>query len=99
MVVNLAARFSRPPRSAPWSSARNLCATNRVFVYASLEPVALRESAPAQTLAAGSPRARLGADIIRDLSTPMVGRQRDLSLLCTAFEKAAVERLPQLSRC
>ena len=97
MVVNLAARLqSSAPIGAVVVGHGTHEATSRVFGYDALEPVAAKGiSRPVERWQAGAPRARFGTDVIRDLSTPMVGRQRDLTLLCTAFEKAVAERVPQ----
>ncbi|TCC03607.1 AAA family ATPase [Kribbella soli] len=97
MVVNLAARLqSSAPIGAVVVGRGTHEATSRVFGYDALEPVAAKGvSRPVERWQAGPPRARFGTDVIRDLSTPMVGRQRDLTLLCTAFEKALAERVPQ----
>jgi len=97
MVVNLAARLqSSAPIGAVVVGHGTHEATHRVFGYDALEPVAAKGiSRPVERWQAGPPRARFGTDVIRDLTTPMVGRQRDLTLLCTAFEKALAERVPQ----
>jgi class 3 adenylate cyclase/tetratricopeptide (TPR) repeat protein len=97
MVVNLAARLqSSAPIGAVVVGPGTHAATDRVFGYEQLEPVAAKGISHAvDRWRAGPPRARFGADVIRDLSTPMVGRERDLTLLRTAFEKAVAERLPQ----
>ncbi|TDO47589.1 AAA ATPase-like protein [Kribbella sp. VKM Ac-2571] len=97
MVVNLAARLqSSAPIGAVVVGRGTHEATSRVFGYDALEPVAAKGvGRPVERWQAGSPRARFGTDVIRDLSTPMVGRQRDLTMLCTAFEKALAERVPQ----
>ena len=97
MVVNLAARLqSSAPVGAVVAGAGTYAATSRVFGYEALEPVAVKGvSRPVERWRAGPPRARFGADVIRDLSTPLVGRQRDLTLLCATFEKAVADRVPQ----
>ncbi|MEV0796595.1 AAA family ATPase [Kribbella sp. NPDC050281] len=97
MVVNLAARLqSSAPIGAVVVGPGTHAATDRVFGYERLEPVAAKGiSHDVDRWRAGEPRARFGADVIRDLSTPMVGRERDLTLLRTAFDKAVAERLPQ----
>ena len=61
-------------------------ATKNVFHYEPLEPVVAKGKAePVAAWRAGVPRARMGADVIRSLTTPLVGRTRDLTLLLTAF--------------
>lgn len=97
LVVNTAARLqTSAPVGAVVVGAATYAATSRVFDYQPLEPVAAKGlSRPLGRWQAGKPRARVGADVIRDLSTPLVGRQRDLTLLRTAFDKAVAERSPQ----
>ncbi|MEV5965891.1 AAA family ATPase [Kribbella sp. NPDC051952] len=97
MVVNTAARLqASAPIGAVVAGPGTHDATSRVFDYEELEPVVAKGiSHPVERWQAGPPRARFGSDVIRDLSSPMVGRQRDLTLLCTAFEKAIAERVPQ----
>jgi class 3 adenylate cyclase/tetratricopeptide (TPR) repeat protein len=97
MVVNTAARLeASAPIGAVVVGPGAYSATSRVFGYDALEAVAAKGiSRPLERWQAGPPRARFGADVIRDLSTPMVGRQRDFTLLCTAFQKAVAERVPQ----
>lgn len=97
LVVNTAARLqTSAPVGAVVVGAATYAATSRVFDYQELEPVVVKGiRRPLSRWQAGEPRARVGADVIRDLSTPLVGRQRDLSLLRTAFDKAVAERSPQ----
>ncbi|GAA3591529.1 ATP-binding protein [Kribbella ginsengisoli] len=97
LVVNTAARLqTSAPIGAVVVGAATYAATSRVFEYEPLEPVAAKGiRRPLQRWQAGEARARVGADVIRDLTTPMVGRQRDLSLLRMAFDKAVAERSPQ----
>ncbi|MEU4196274.1 adenylate/guanylate cyclase domain-containing protein [Kribbella sp. NPDC026611] len=97
MVVNRAARLqTTAPVGAVVVGPGTHAATNLVFGYEALEPVAAKGiSEPVQRWRAGPPRARFGADVIRDLTTSMVGRQRDLALLTTTFERAVAERTPQ----
>lgn len=97
LVVNAAARLqTSAPVGTVVVGAGTYAATSRVFSYEELEPVAVKGlSHPLSRWQAGEPRARFGADVIRDLSTPLVGRQRDLTLLRTAFDKAVAERAPQ----
>ncbi|MFC9693862.1 ATP-binding protein [Kribbella sp. NPDC056951] len=97
LVVNLAARLQT---SAPIGTVvvgpGAHAATSRVFGYRELEPVVAKGiSHPVDRWQAGPPRARFGADVLRDLSTPMVGRERDLTLVRTTFEKTVAERQPQ----
>ncbi len=96
-VVNTAARLqTSAPVGAVVVGEATYRATARVFGYEALEPVAAKGlSVPLQRWQAGSPRARLGVDLIRNLTTPLVGRVRDLTLLSTTFEKAVADRTVQ----
>jgi class 3 adenylate cyclase/tetratricopeptide (TPR) repeat protein len=97
MVVNRAARLeATAPVGSVVVGPGTHAATSLVFGYETLEPVAAKGiSEPVNRWRAGPPRARFGADVIRDLTTSMVGRQRDLALLTMTFERALAERTPQ----
>ncbi|MET7279352.1 AAA family ATPase [Kribbella sp. NPDC005582] len=97
MVVNVAARLqSSAPIGAVVVGPGAYAATSRVFGYQPLDPIVAKGiSRPVERWRAGPPRARLGADVIRDLSTPMIGRDRDLTLIRTTFDKTVAERQPQ----
>jgi class 3 adenylate cyclase/tetratricopeptide (TPR) repeat protein len=97
-VVNTAARIqSAAPVGAVAVGDATYRATMRVFEYEPLDPVSVKGKAqPVVIWRAGAPRARLGVDVIRSLTTPLVGRTRDLTLLVGAFDKAAAERSAQL---
>ena len=72
-------------------------ATERVFDYVALDPVAAKgKSEPLPVWRAGAPRSRLGVDVIRDLTTPLVGRDTDLLLLRGTFDKTVSDRTVQL---
>ncbi len=97
-VVNTAARLqTAAPVDAVVVTDRTYQTTKNVFDYEPLEPVLAKGKAePVVAWRAGAPHARMGADVIRSLTTPLVGRTRDLTLLLTAFEKAVAERSVQL---
>lgn len=68
-------------------------ATRQVFDYQALAPVLLKGKAePVAVFQALAPRGRLGADVSRSLSTPMVGRQIDLALSPARFKKRCRNR-------
>jgi class 3 adenylate cyclase/tetratricopeptide (TPR) repeat protein len=96
-VVNAAARLqTSAPVGAVVVGEATYRATSRVFGYEPLEAAEAKGFTTAlNRWQAGPPRARVGADVMRDLRTPLVGRARDLLLLRTAFEKAVEERVPQ----
>jgi class 3 adenylate cyclase/tetratricopeptide (TPR) repeat protein len=97
-VVNTAARIeSSAPVDAVVVGEATFRATDRVFAYDALDAVAVRgKSDPVPVWRAGPARARLGVDVIRSLTTPLVGRRIDLGLLVGSFEKAVAERTVQL---
>jgi class 3 adenylate cyclase/tetratricopeptide (TPR) repeat protein len=71
--------------------------TERLFDFVRLEPA--RVQGEAEPLAVWQPlaaRARIGADVIRSHSTPLVGRELERSLLIAAFERVAKQRVCQL---
>jgi class 3 adenylate cyclase/tetratricopeptide (TPR) repeat protein len=71
--------------------------TQRVFAYEALAAVPVKgKTEPVALWRAGPARARLGVDVLRSLTTPLVGRTRDVTLLLGAFEKAAAEQSAQL---
>lgn len=96
-VVNAAARLqSSAPVGAVVVGEATYRATARVFDYTQLEPVTAKGlSTPLNRWQAGTPRGRFGAEVTRNLAAPLVGRERDLLLLRTAFDKAAEESVPQ----
>ena len=96
-VVNAAARLqTSAPVDAVVVGEATYRATSRIFDHQPLEPVSAKGfAAPLTRWQAGLPLARVGADLMRDLRTPLVGRTRDLMLLRTAYEKAVEERTPQ----
>jgi len=97
-VVNTASRLQgAAPVGGVLVGPKTYAATRQVFDYQALAPVALKGKAePVAVFQALAPRARLGGDLTRSLSTPMVGRQIDLGLVTGAFQKAVRESTVQL---
>jgi class 3 adenylate cyclase/tetratricopeptide (TPR) repeat protein len=97
-VVNTASRLQGvAPVGGVLAGPTAYAATKDVFDYQSLDPVALKGKAePVPVYRALAPRARLGADVTRSPSTPMVGRQIDLGIVTGAFQKAVQESAVQL---
>ncbi|MGL6279483.1 MAG: adenylate/guanylate cyclase domain-containing protein, partial [Gaiella sp.] len=97
-VVNTAARIqSGAPVDAVAVGQATYEATDRVFEYEPLEPIDAKGKAePVAVWRALEARARFGSDVIRSLSTPLVGREVDFTILRGAFEKAAAEQSVQL---
>jgi len=79
-VVNTASRLQgAAPVGGVLAGPATYGATRDVFDYQALDPVTLKGKAePVPVYQALAPRARLGTDVTRSLTTPMVGRQIDL---------------------
>jgi tetratricopeptide (TPR) repeat protein len=72
-------------------------ATVRAIEYRAAEPVdAKGKSEPIPAWQALEARSRLGLDVGERTGTPLVGRELELELLTSAFERARTERMPQL---
>ena len=97
-AVNTAARIQT---SAPVNGVAvgegTFRATERIFEYERLEPVRAKgKSEPVRLWRALAARARFGSDVLRSMTTPLVGRETDLILLRGIFDKSARERSVQL---
>jgi class 3 adenylate cyclase len=97
-VVNTASRLQGvAPVGGIAVGEQTYRATERFFEYSALEPVTLKgKAAPIPIHQPKAARGRLGRDITRPLTTPLVGRQIDLGMLTGAFEKAVQESTVQL---
>jgi DNA-binding SARP family transcriptional activator/tetratricopeptide (TPR) repeat protein len=97
-VVNAAARIhAAAPPGCVAVGERTFRATERVFEYEPLASAAARDGAqPTEVWQAVAARARPGADVIRSPETPLVGRELDLALLRSVFDKVAGEGAVQL---
>ena len=97
-VVNTAARIqAQGPVGGVAVGEPTFRATKLVFDYVPLEPIAAKgKSQPVAIWQALKPRARFGSDVIRSMSTPLVGRHLDLALLRGTFEKVVAERSSHL---
>ncbi len=97
-VVNTASRLQgAAPVNGVVVGAGTHAATERVFEYHDLEPVALKGKAESVRLwHAVAARARFGTDVTRGLTTPLVGRQIDLGILTGAFQKSLHDSSVQL---
>ena len=93
-VVNTAARIqAQAPVNGVAVGHGTFRATRRVFEYASLEPIDARgKAAPVAVWQALRPRARFGSDVIRTMTTPLVGRELDVALLRAVVDKVISER-------
>ena len=97
-VVNTAARIqSAAPVDGVAVGHVTFGATERVFEYEPLEAfVAKGKSEPIAMWQAVAPVARFGSDVIRSLTTPLVGRETDLALLRGLFDKTVRDDEVQL---
>jgi class 3 adenylate cyclase/tetratricopeptide (TPR) repeat protein len=97
-VVNTAARIqAHAPVGGVAVGEGTYQATKRVFEFERLEAIVAKGKAePVPVWRALRPTARYGSDVIRSMSTPLVGRKLDFALLRGTFEKAIAERSVQL---
>jgi class 3 adenylate cyclase/tetratricopeptide (TPR) repeat protein len=97
-VVNTAARIqSQAPVNGIAVGESTFRATERVFEFEPLDPIdAKGKTEPVAVWRARRPRARFGSDVIRSMTTPLVGRELDFTLLRGTFDKAVAERSAQL---
>ena len=97
-VVNTASRLQGvAPINGIACSEQTYRSTERVFEYVELEPVAVKGKAKALALFHPlRPRARLGTDLTRTYSTPLVGRELEKPLLIGTYERAAQQSSCQL---
>jgi len=97
-VVNTASRLQgAAPVNAVAVSEQTFRATERVFDWERLEPVMVKGKA--EPLAIWRPLralARLGSDVTRTITTPLVGRELERSLLVGTFDRAAQQNSCQL---
>ena len=97
-VVNTAARIqSAAPVGGVAVGEGTFRATERVFEYTPLEPATAKgKTEPVPMWQALAPVARFGSDVIRSLTTPLVGRETDLALLRSLFDKVVRDSEVQL---
>ena len=97
-VVNTAARIqAQAPVDGVAVGEGTFRATERVFEWEPLDPIdAKGKSQPLPLWRALRPTARFGSDVIRSMTTPLVGRDIDLTLVRGAFDKVVAERSVQL---
>jgi class 3 adenylate cyclase/tetratricopeptide (TPR) repeat protein len=97
-VVNTASRLQGvAPVNAVAVSEQTFRATERVFEWERLEPASVKGKAEPLTIwRPVRAQARLGSDVTRRLTTPLVGRELERSLLIGTFERAAQQRSCQL---
>jgi predicted ATPase/class 3 adenylate cyclase len=97
-VVNTAARLqTAAPVDGILVGEQTYRATNRAIEYRAADPVSAKgKSEPVLAWEAVQARSRLGVDVTRTHTAPLVGRGRELELLVDLLERVRVERTPQL---
>jgi class 3 adenylate cyclase len=97
-VVNTAARLqSAAPVDGVLVDERTFRAAERAIVLREAEPVTAKGKAePVPAWEAVEPKARLGVDVARTASTPLVGRAHEVDVLGGALARTRRERSPQL---
>ena len=97
-VVNTAARIqSAGPVGGVAVGEGTYRATDRVFEYERLDSISAKgKTAPVAVWRALAPFGRFGSDVIRSLTTPLVGRETDVAVLRSLFDKTTRDREVQL---
>jgi class 3 adenylate cyclase/tetratricopeptide (TPR) repeat protein len=97
-VVNTAARLqSAAPVNGILGDETTYRATRQTIEYGEAPPVAAKGKAePISVWEAVAARSRFGVDVTHFARAELVGRERELSALRDAFERARHERIPQL---
>ncbi len=97
-VVNTAARIqAQAPVDGVAVGEGTFRATERVFEWATLDPIdAKGKSQPLPLWRALRPTARFGSDVIRSMTTPLVGRELEVLQVRTVFDRIVAERSVQL---
>ena len=97
-VVNTASRLqSAAPVDGILVGEATYRATAAAIEYRGSDPVTAKGKAePLPAWEAVQARARLGVDVVRSTGAPLVGRERELSVLTGALARAREERSPQL---
>jgi class 3 adenylate cyclase/tetratricopeptide (TPR) repeat protein len=98
-VVNTAARIqSQAPVDGVAVGEGTFRATERVFEFEPLAAIAAKgKSEPVPVWRAVAPRARFGSDVIRSMTTPLIGRELEVTLLTKTFDKARQDGAVQLA--
>src|SRR5262245_37304384 len=97
-VVNTAARLqTAAPVNGVLVGETTYRATRHVITYRDHEPVEAKgKSAPVPVWEAVEGTSRFGLDVTHHARAQLVGRERELSVLRDAFDRARHERIPQL---
>ena len=97
-VVNTASRLQgAAPVNGVAVSEATFRATERIFEFEELEPVAVKgKTEPLRLYRPLQSRARFGTDVTRTHATPLVGRELEKGLVVGTFERAVQQRSCQL---
>jgi class 3 adenylate cyclase/tetratricopeptide (TPR) repeat protein len=97
-VVNTAARVqAAAPTNEVLVDETTYRAIRHVIELEEADPVEAKGKSEAISVwRAGAARSRFGVDVAHEARTQLVGRERELSVLREAFERARHERIPQL---
>jgi predicted ATPase/class 3 adenylate cyclase len=97
-VVNTAARLqSAAPVNGILADETTYRATRQAIEYGEAPAVEAKgKSEPISVWEAAGARSRFGVDVTHHARAELVGRERELSVLRDAFERARHERIPQL---
>jgi class 3 adenylate cyclase/tetratricopeptide (TPR) repeat protein len=97
-VVNSAARLqTAAPLNGVLVGEQTHRATSQVFEFAPAAPVIAKGKAePVAAWEAVAALSRFGVDVTRSVSTPLVGRTRELDLLVSTLERVREDVSPQL---
>src|SRR5689334_24075380 len=97
-VVNAAARLqTAAPLNGVLVGEQTYRATSQVFEYVAVEPITAKGKAqPVAAWEAIAARSRFGVDVTRSVSTPLVGRTRELELLVSTLDRVREESASQL---
>ncbi len=97
-VVNTAARLqSAAPVNGILADESTYRSTRQTIEYGQAPPIDAKGKAePIEVWEATGARSRFGVDVTHHARAELVGRERELSVLREAFERARHERIPQL---
>ncbi len=97
-VVNTAARLqAAAPVNGILASEMTYRATRHAIEYREREPVQAKGKAePISVWEALQARARFGVDVVQEVHAPLVGREREVTLLRESLARVREERSPQL---
>jgi class 3 adenylate cyclase/tetratricopeptide (TPR) repeat protein len=97
-VVNTGSRLqAAAPTNGILVDETTYRATERAIVFDAGEPVEAKgKSQPIPVWKAKEARARFGVDVVQQIETPLIGREKELDLLVDALARVRAEGQPQL---